>query len=77
MTWDTLHRGDQVLHILTRTDCERDRLMWFYTDNDRSALTAAIGVAESCRINRGAIRQWSAREGYEEQCDYFFSSVKS
>jgi hypothetical protein len=36
--WDTMRRADQILHILTRTDCVRDRLMWFYTDNDRRSL---------------------------------------
>ncbi len=75
-TWETLRKTDQILHILTRTDCVRDRLMWFYTDNDRSALSAAIGVAESGAIDRDAIRAWSAREGFDSQCEYFFSSLR-
>jgi hypothetical protein len=73
--WDTRRRADQILHILTRTDCVRDRLMWFYTDNDRSALNAAIGVAQSGVIDRDAIREWSAREGFASQCEQFFSSL--
>jgi hypothetical protein len=74
--WDTLRQDDRVLYILTRTDCVRDRLLWFYVYNDRSALSAAIGVAESGVIDRAAIRDWSSREGYAEQCAYFFSNFK-
>lgn len=74
--WDTLRRGGQVLYILSRTDCVRDRLLWFYVYTDRSALAAAIGVAESGSIDREAIREWSSREGYEGQCDYFFSNLR-
>lgn len=76
-SWDSIHRGSQVLHIFTRTDCVRDRLMWFYMDNDRSALKAAIGVAESGSVDLDAISKWSRREGFAAQCDYFFSKVKT
>jgi hypothetical protein len=76
IAWDTMRREDQILHILTRTDCVRDRLMWFYTDNDRSALSAAIGVAQSGAIDRRAIREWSAREGFDNQCEQFLLSLR-
>lgn len=74
-TWDTLRKGDRVLHILSRTDCVRDRLMWFYVQNDRSALAAAIGVAGSGAIDADLVRSWSAREGFQRECDYFFSNL--
>jgi len=50
--------------------------MWFYTDNDRGALSAAIGVAQSGVIGRDAIRKWSAREGLGSQCEQFFTSLQ-
>jgi hypothetical protein len=61
--WKTLHRGAQLLHILSPTDCVRDRLLWFYTENDRSALSAAVGVASRERVDLEAIRDWSAAMG--------------
>ncbi|SRR5579875_706512 len=73
--WQTLHRDDQALHILSRTDCVRDRLLWFYVYNDRSALSAALGVAQSGVIEYEAIQQWSAREGYKERCAQFFEKL--
>jgi hypothetical protein len=73
--WETVRREDQVLHVLSRTDCVRDRLMWFYASNDRSALRAAIGVAGTGQVNRGLIKAWSLREGFRKECDYFFEQV--
>lgn len=73
--WNTLRRGGQSLHILSRTDCVRDRLMWFYVYNDRSALAAALGVAASGAIDERLIRRWSEREGFEKQCGAFFAAL--
>ncbi|MGA8574124.1 MAG: hypothetical protein WB609_00355 [Candidatus Cybelea sp.] len=75
-SWETLHRDNHVLYLLTRTDCVRDRLMWFYGYNDLNALRAAIGVAASGAIDRDAIRCWSDREGFSKQCDQFFSNLR-
>jgi hypothetical protein len=75
-TWETVRRKRQLLHVLSRTDCVRDRLMWFYSSNDRSALQAAVGVAGSGSINRGLIRDWSIREGFEKECGYFFAQIR-
>jgi hypothetical protein len=74
-TWETVRRGDQLLHVLSRTDCVRDRLMWFYASNDRSALRAAIGVVGSGSVNRDLIMAWSLREGFRKECDYFFERI--
>jgi hypothetical protein len=74
-SWVTVRREEQVLHVLSRTDSVRDRLMWFYTSNDRTALHAAIGVAMSGSVNRDLIKEWSSREGFWKECEYFFAQV--
>lgn len=70
--WDTLHSGDLLLHILTPTDCVRDRLMWFYLQpTDRSALAAALGVAAEQKVDLKPIEAWSAREGFTDKFEEF------
>ena len=46
-SYETIGRSDELLHVLSRTDCVRDRLAAFYLFADRSALAAAIGVIRS------------------------------
>ena len=75
-SWESLRREGQILHLLSRTDSVRDRLLWFYVHNDRSALSAAVGVAESSVIDADEIRRWSAEIGFEKESKSFFSSVK-
>jgi hypothetical protein len=74
-TWDTRRREDELLHILSRTDCIRDRLMWFYTSNDRSALAAAIGVAKSGEVDIDRVRDWSNRQGFGASFEVFVSRL--
>ncbi len=62
-SYETNRRGDEILHVLSRTDCVRDRLAAFYFFTDRSALVAAIAVAQDGRINLDEVQRWSEREG--------------
>ncbi len=73
--WNTLRRDVEVLHILTRTDCIRDRLMWFYHYDDRSALAAAIGVAKSGEVDLASLRAWSQGEGKAAEFEEFASRL--
>jgi hypothetical protein len=75
-TWETIRRKAQILHVLSRTDCVRDRLMWFYTDNDLSALRAAIGVVRSGVVDHEVIKEWSLREGFAREYHYFLSQMR-
>jgi hypothetical protein len=75
-SWATMQRGTMLLHILSRTDCVRDRLLWFFTDNDRSALAAAVGVAQSGEVDRDFIRQSGTNYGFSGECDEFFDRLK-
>ena len=74
--WETLRKDGLVLHILSRTDSVRDRLMWFYLDNDRSALRAAVGVAKSGLFDEEIVRDWSEREGFPRQHALFLEGMK-
>jgi hypothetical protein len=70
-TWDTYHRDDERLYVLSRTDCVRDRLSSYYYFTDISALYAAIAVAKSGTINVPLIRDWSEREGQTSAYEQF------
>ena len=74
-SYDTNRRGAEFLHVLSRTDSVRDRLASFYFFGDRSALAAAIGVAESGRINLSAIKRWSQREGEAARFSEFYENL--
>lgn len=62
-SYDTFQRGSEILYVLSRADCVRDRLASFYFFSDRSALAAAISVAQSGRANLSGIGSWSEKEG--------------
>uniref|UniRef100_E6Q0R8 Protein containing DUF1814 n=1 Tax=mine drainage metagenome TaxID=410659 RepID=E6Q0R8_9ZZZZ len=64
-TWHTATRGNERLHVLSRTDCVRDRLAAFYFFSDRSALAAAIAVCQRGEVDDRKIQSWSVREGEE------------
>ena len=64
--YDTMQRGDQVLHIISPTDSVRNRLMWLYHSQSRDvgSLRAAVGIAlaQRPRIDLALIEDWSKRE---------------
>lgn len=74
-SYETIRRGDEILHVLSRTDCVRDRLAAFYFFGDRSALAAAVAVAGGGPIDVQAIRQWSLKEGERDRFVEFESSL--
>jgi hypothetical protein len=63
--YKTVKRDDQTLHVVSATDCVRDRLCAFYFWNDRSSLDTAINVAHAApdQVDLELIEKWSAREG--------------
>lgn len=68
-TFETVERVDEILYVISSTDCVRDRLAQYYFWNDRTALRAAVAVAGAQRehIDVGLIRDWSFREGELEK----------
>jgi len=76
-SYDTVQRGSEILSVLSRTDCVRDRLASFYFFGDRSALAAAMAVAQSGRVNLSSIRRWSEKEGEASRFAEFYESLRA
>ncbi len=73
-TWTTETRQrEQQLHILSPTDCCRDRLAALLYWNDFSGLEQALAVcrAQWKRIDMGAIRDWCGRESKTDKFELF------
>ncbi len=75
-SYDTVQRGSEVLRVLSRTDCVRDRLASFYFFDDRSALAAAIAVAQAGPVDLPSIRRWSEKEGQTSRFAEFYESLE-
>jgi hypothetical protein len=56
-----------ILRIISPTDCVKDRLTWFYHDNDQQCLDQAILVAQENQIDLNEIQRWSKKEGKSDQ----------
>ncbi|MFW5697425.1 MAG: hypothetical protein ACOCX1_02565, partial [Fimbriimonadaceae bacterium] len=66
-TYDTLTNEGLKLHILTPTDCIRDRLAWHVAYGDMSAVeqAARVAVALAKRVNFEEVKAWCQREDSE------------
>lgn len=64
VSWDTARREDEILHVVTPTDCVRDRFMHYFAWNDYSGLTQAVAVAraQQDRVDLEAFRAWTNAE---------------
>jgi len=61
-TYETYHRDELMLHVLSRTDSVRDRLAGFYHWDDRSGLRVALDVAMGGPIDLETVERWSVHE---------------
>jgi hypothetical protein len=75
--WDTLRKGDLLLHILTPTDSCRDRLAAFYHWRDFSSLSVAVAIALRNEIDLGRIKSWSEKEKASEQYAHFVRALSA
>jgi hypothetical protein len=57
-----------LLHIISPTDCCRDRLAGFLFWRDRGSLDQAVAVAgtQKTKVDLGAIRRWCEAERHAE-----------
>jgi hypothetical protein len=74
-SYETVQRDSEVLYVLSRKDCVRDRLASFYFFDDRSAL-AAIAVAQSGPMSLASIRRWSEKEGEASRFAEFYDFLQ-
>lgn len=69
---DTISTETGFLRLLSPTDCVKDRLAWYYHDNDTECLEQAILVASKNPVDVAEIDRWSKREGKTS----FFEQIK-
>ena len=62
-----------ILRIISPTDCVKDRLTWFYHDNDHQCLEQAVLVSQENTIDLDEIERWSGVEGKKE----LFKQIKN
>ncbi len=66
---DEITTATGVVRIISPTDCIKDRLAWYYHDNDTECLEQALLVAATHDIDLGEIERWSGVEGKREAFD--------
>ena len=63
--WQTDHRGEELLHVLTPTDSCRDRLAAYLFWNDWSGLDQALAVARArVDVDLAVVEEWCGRAGH-------------
>ena len=65
-----------TLHIISATDCVKDRLCAYYFWNDQQVLAQAILVGKSQDINLKEIKRWSKAEGKEKEFEVFKKKLR-
>ncbi len=63
---DEITTDTGVVRILSTTDCVKDRLAWYYHDNDTECLEQAVLVAARHDVDLDEVARWSKAEGYRE-----------
>lgn len=64
---DELKTETGILRIISPTDCVKDRLTWWYHDNDTECLKQAVLVAQNNQIDIQELERWSKGEGKIKQ----------
>jgi hypothetical protein len=83
--WETVHRGDELLHVISATDSVRDRFMHYFAWNDYSGLVQAVAVARAQQgtVDLDAFRAWTEIELAEtpvydrRRVDAFFRALRA
>jgi hypothetical protein len=64
-----------TLHVISATDCVKDRLCAYYFWNDQQGLAQAILVSRSQSVDIREIKRWSIAEGKEQAFEVFRSKL--
>jgi hypothetical protein len=64
---DDLDTEGGILRTISPTDCVKDRLTWYYHNNDIECLRQATLVAAANPVDLDEIQRWSAAEGMSEE----------
>jgi len=76
-SWSTVRRRHDVLHVLTPTDCCRDRLASWLFWNDFAGLEQALAVwrARRAEVDLARIERWCRAEGQAKKYELFKSRL--
>ncbi len=75
--WKTHWKGDLVLHVLSPTDCVKDRLAHAIHFHDPNAARQAAEVARLHVVDMNEIKRWCEDEGGMQSFNYFELFLKS
>jgi hypothetical protein len=76
--FETLRRGESVLHVLSATDSVKDRLASGEYFHDLSAIRQAAKIAKSHAVDLASVRSWCESEGATRTHEQFvvFMSIE-
>lgn len=60
---DEITTDTGIVRIISPTDCVKDRLAWFFHDNDTECLEQAVLVADANDVDVAEIARWAKVEG--------------
>ncbi len=70
-----LETASGMLRLLNPTDCVKDRLLWWYLENDGQCWEQALNVAHNRNILWDDLKSWHEGEGYAGQFETFRTAV--
>lgn len=69
--------GKTTIQLFSPTQSVMDRLIWFYSTNDRQCLDQAVWIATAQTIDIERVRRWSEREKESEKFEIFLKRLKA
>ena len=66
-----------TIRLLSPTDCIKDRLLWWYLENDGQCWEQALDIAHNQKILWDDLKAWHVGEGYVDRFDAFQEAVQS
>lgn len=72
-----LETATGTVRLLSPTDCVKDRLLWWYLENDHQCWEQALDVARNHAIQWTDLKAWHKGEGYLDKFDSFRKAVNA
>tara|TARA_B100001540_G_scaffold313683_1_gene337077 strand:+ start:2782 stop:3336 length:555 start_codon:yes stop_codon:yes gene_type:complete len=60
-----------TLRLLSPTDTIKDRLLWWYLENDPQCWEQALEIARNHKVRWADLKKWHEGEGYADQLEIF------
>lgn len=66
-----------TVKLLSPTDCVKDRLLWWYLEEDGQCREQALDIARNHAIDWQDIQAWHKAEGYEDSLQTFRDAIQA